>query len=62
MDESLESKEGEKDGIETIGAVDQGMVFGFATNEIPKYLPLSIELARKLSKRLAEARKNRVIQ
>ncbi|MGG7147016.1 methionine adenosyltransferase [Clostridium butyricum] len=58
VDEALESRKGEKDNVEAVGAGDQGMMFGFATNETDAYMPLPIYMAHKLSRRLTEVRKN----
>ncbi len=56
VDNSLEDKEGNI--VDSEGAGDQGIMFGFATNETDTFLPMPIYLAHKLSKRLTDVRKN----
>ena len=60
VDRALEARENKmtEEQLEAIGAGDQGMMFGYASNETDSYMPYPIDLAHKLSKKLTEVRKN----
>ena len=62
VDEALESKEGSmNDAVENVGAGDQGLMFGYATNETEELMPMPIMLAHKLARKLSEARKDETL-
>ncbi len=61
VNRSYEAQSGASDGLDAVGAGDQGMMFGYACDETPEKMPLAISLAHRLAKRLTQVRKEGIL-
>ena len=62
VDKALEVKQGEENSVDAVlGAGDQGMMFGYASDETPELMPLAISLSHRICQRLAALRKEKVL-
>jgi S-adenosylmethionine synthetase len=61
VDNSMEAREGSEDPLDRLGAGDQGIMFGYATDETPELMPMPIVLAHRMAEKLADVRKSNVV-
>lgn len=61
VDQALEAREQKSEDFDAIGAGDQGMMYGYATDETPEYMPYPIALAHKLTRVLTQVRKDKIL-
>jgi S-adenosylmethionine synthetase len=61
VDNSIEAREGSADPLDRLGAGDQGIMFGYATDETPELMPMPIVLAHRMAEKLADVRKSNVV-
>jgi len=61
VDNSMEAREGSEDPLDRLGAGDQGIMFGYATDETPELMPMPIVLAHRMAEKLTDVRKTNVV-
>jgi S-adenosylmethionine synthetase len=61
VDNSIEAREGSEDPLDRLGAGDQGIMFGYATDETPELMPMPIVLAHRMAEKLTDVRKTNVV-
>jgi S-adenosylmethionine synthetase len=62
VDNSMEAREGSDDPLDRLGAGDQGIMFGYATDETPELMPMPIVLAHRMAEKLTDVRKANVVE